>query len=115
MPASGGTPRQIWKPDGAANGYAHVWPQALPGGRSLLFTIWGQQRGTAVMTLGADKWQMVLPAPSFASAIYELAEPAKIGSIPPSNSRAQMQRLQTVSRRKCARYSRGVLDVSTLN
>ena len=42
IPASGGTPRQISKPDGAANGYAHVFPQALPGGRSVLFTMWGQ-------------------------------------------------------------------------
>ena len=30
IPAGGGAPKSISKPDGAANGYAHVWPQALP-------------------------------------------------------------------------------------
>jgi serine/threonine protein kinase len=47
IPASGGAPKSISKPDGAANGYAHVWPQALPAGRSgrrVLFTIWGRGR-----------------------------------------------------------------------
>ena len=32
VPAGGGTPKSISRPDGAANGYAHVWPQALPAG-----------------------------------------------------------------------------------
>ena len=49
IPASGGTPESLTKPDGAANGYAHVFPQALPGGRSVLFTIWGQTQGGAVL------------------------------------------------------------------
>ena len=45
VPASGGTPESLTKPDGAAKGYAHVFPQALPGGRSVLFTVWGQTQG----------------------------------------------------------------------
>ena len=61
IPASGGTATSITKPDGAANGYAHVFPQALPGGRSVLFTIWGQNKGTAVLSLDTGKWQTVLP------------------------------------------------------
>ena len=31
IPAPGGTATSLTKPDGAANGYAHVFPQALPG------------------------------------------------------------------------------------
>jgi serine/threonine-protein kinase len=40
--ASGGSPESLTRPDGAAQGYAHVFPQTLPGGRSVLFTMWGQ-------------------------------------------------------------------------
>ena len=73
IPASGGTPTSISKPDGAANGYAHVWPQALPAksGRRVLFTIWGQNRGNAVLSLDSGKWEMVLPTTTFASALFD--------------------------------------------
>jgi len=56
IPASGGTPTSLTKPDGAANGYAHVFPQALPGGSRILFTIWGQTQGTAVLSLDSHQW-----------------------------------------------------------
>ena len=49
IPASGGMPESLTKPDGAAQGYAHVFPQALPGGRRVLFTMWGQSQGSAVL------------------------------------------------------------------
>ena len=71
IPASGGTPTSISKPDGAANGYAHVFPQALPGVRSVLFTIWGQNKGTAVLSLETGKWQTVLPSTTFAAAMFD--------------------------------------------
>jgi Tol biopolymer transport system component/DNA-binding winged helix-turn-helix (wHTH) protein len=61
IPASGGTPESLTKPDGAAKGYAHVYPQVLPGGRNLLFTIWGQTQGSAVLSLDSHRWEMVLP------------------------------------------------------
>ena len=76
IPASGGTSTSISKPDGAANGYAHVFPQALPGGRSLLFTIWGQNKGTAVLSLETGKWQTVLPATTFAAAMFDGSGPS---------------------------------------
>ena len=44
VPSSGGKPQQLTEPDEAARGYAHGRPQFLPGGRSVLFTIWGAQR-----------------------------------------------------------------------
>jgi eukaryotic-like serine/threonine-protein kinase len=71
IPASGGTPESLTKPDGAAKGYAHVLPQALPGGRSVFFTIWGQTQGGAVLSLGSRQWEMVLPQTSFASGIFD--------------------------------------------
>ena len=71
IPASGGTPESLSKPDGAAQGYAHVLPQALPGGRSVLFTVWGQTQGTAVLSLDSGRWDLVLPVTRFASGMFE--------------------------------------------
>jgi len=71
IPASGGTPESLTKPDGAAKGYAHVFPQALPGGRSVLFTIWGQPKGGAVLSLDAGRWEVVLPTGGFGVATFD--------------------------------------------
>jgi serine/threonine protein kinase/Tol biopolymer transport system component len=73
LPASGGRPTPLTKPDGAANGYAHVFPQALPGGSRVLFTIWGQTQGNAVLSLDSHQWEMVLPltATSFGFGIFD--------------------------------------------
>jgi eukaryotic-like serine/threonine-protein kinase len=53
VPSSGGKAQQLTQPDEAALGYAHGRPHFLPGGRSLLFTIWGapEVRGDAVLSL----------------------------------------------------------------
>jgi serine/threonine-protein kinase len=65
IPSSGGKPESLTEPDDGASGYAHVWPQFLPGGRSLLFTIWGGStvaaRGAAVLSLATRKWTHVAP------------------------------------------------------
>jgi Tol biopolymer transport system component len=71
VPAAGGTPSQISRPDGAAKGYAHVFPQSLPGGPGVLFTIWGRAKGAAVLTPATGQWDMVLPSRTFASSIYD--------------------------------------------
>jgi Tol biopolymer transport system component len=71
IPPSGGTPEPLTKPDGAAKGYAHVFPQALPGGRSVLFTVWGQTQGGAVLTLDSGRWEMVLPVMTFGAGIFD--------------------------------------------
>jgi hypothetical protein len=68
--ASGGTPESLTRPDGATKGYAHVFPRALPGGRSVLFTIWGQAQGGAVLSLDSGEWEMVLPTTKIGSAIF---------------------------------------------
>ena len=68
---SGGTPEALTNPNGAAEGYGHVFPQVLPGGRSVLFTIWGQTQGSAVLSLDSGEWEMVLPSTTWASAIFD--------------------------------------------
>jgi Tol biopolymer transport system component len=69
--ASGGTIESLTKPDGAAKGYAHVYPQALPGGRSVLFSVFGQAQGTAVLSLDSHRWEIVLPVQSFALGVFD--------------------------------------------
>ena len=73
--ASGGTPESVTTPDGAAKGYAHTFPQGLPGGHSVLFTIWGQGSGSAVLPLNSDRgrsspWDVYLRHSSSTSAIF---------------------------------------------
>jgi serine/threonine-protein kinase len=65
VPSSGGTPQQLTLPDEGAGGYAHGRPQFLPGGRSILFTIWGaataNASGNAVLSIDTGKWIRVNP------------------------------------------------------
>src|ERR1019366_1302713 len=69
VPAGGGTPESLTKPDGAAN----VFPQALPRGRDVLFAVWGQKQGTAVLSLASRKWELVLPNTAFAWGVFDPA------------------------------------------
>jgi eukaryotic-like serine/threonine-protein kinase len=71
VPASGGTPESLTKPDGAAKGFAHVFPQVLPRGRSVLFTTWGQEPGSWVLSLDSHRWEMVLPGANLAAAMFD--------------------------------------------
>jgi eukaryotic-like serine/threonine-protein kinase len=68
--AAGGVPESLTKPDGAAKGYAHVFAQALPGGRKILFTVWGQSQGNAVLSLDSGQWEMVLTQAGFAAGTF---------------------------------------------
>jgi eukaryotic-like serine/threonine-protein kinase len=77
IPASGGTPEVLTKPDGAAKGYAHVFPQALPGGKSILFTVWGQTQGGAVLSLDSGRWDLVLPVAGFGVTTFEATTGSK--------------------------------------
>src|SRR5262249_36053078 len=38
--AGGGTPKEVTSPDVARQERSHIWPQLLPGGKTVLFTIW---------------------------------------------------------------------------
>jgi len=72
VPSSGGKPRALTTPDGASKGYGHVFPQFLPGGRSVLFTVWGgpnqELAGAALLPLESAEWTSVLSTASSASA-----------------------------------------------
>ena len=39
--ATGGTPQFLTSPDRKKEEYGHRWPEILPGGKALIFTIWG--------------------------------------------------------------------------
>ena len=41
----GGEPRLLTRPDAAAGEYDHLWPEFLPGGRAVLFTIQAKKGG----------------------------------------------------------------------
>ena len=57
----GGQPEQLTRPDGAENGYAHVYPQRLPGTKDILFGFWGQTFFNAVFSPDTKKWRGVTP------------------------------------------------------
>jgi eukaryotic-like serine/threonine-protein kinase len=63
--ANGGQGETLTKPDGAAGGYGHMYPQFLPDGRHLVFSLWStdpEHNGTALLSLGNLQWHVVLPA-----------------------------------------------------
>jgi len=64
--ASGGVPRRLTKPD---DGQFHLYPEILPGGREVLFTVWteGLDRSRiAVLSLDTGKWRTVFEGAWFA-------------------------------------------------
>ncbi|MGA9733605.1 MAG: protein kinase [Candidatus Acidiferrales bacterium] len=70
--ATGGTPQILTKPNQKEQEISHRWPQALPGGKYVLFTI---QAGTgssyddariAVLSLETGKWRTLLTGGSYA-------------------------------------------------
>jgi serine/threonine-protein kinase len=64
VPARGGTPRRLTTPDSSQGELDHLWPEFLPGGREVLFTIWVgtslDQSRIAVLSLDTRKWRVVL-------------------------------------------------------
>ncbi len=76
IPASGGTPESLTKPDGAAKGDAHLFPQALPGGRSVYFSISGQSKSGVVLPLDSAQgeraaWQQVVRQTGRLNGIFQ--------------------------------------------
>ena len=71
MSARGGKPRRLTTPDSSQGEIAHLWPDFLPDGKHVLFTIWNgstnwDQSRIAVLSLDTGKWQTVLEGGSFA-------------------------------------------------
>ena len=62
--AAGGQPYQITVPDTAAGEVDHRWPDFLPGGAAVVFTIWNGSTNTAqiaVQTLGTEHHSILVP------------------------------------------------------
>ena len=61
VPADGGIPEQLTKPDGADAGYAHVFPERLPGTGDLLFAFWGRTFQAAQLSAQTRTWRAITP------------------------------------------------------
>ncbi|HSP14120.1 MAG TPA: protein kinase [Thermoanaerobaculia bacterium] len=72
VPATGGRAVQLTQPDAAAGENSHRWPEALPDGKHLLFTIRTDQIASfddakiAVLSLSTGRWKIVLDGGSAA-------------------------------------------------
>jgi len=69
VPDAGGDPRRVTSLDSASGDDLHGWPQVLPGGRLVLFTVWAWSRETAeIVTLDLESGErrLVLADASFA-------------------------------------------------
>src|SRR5262245_61258665 len=71
VPAAGGAPESLTRPDGAGKGYGHAYPYALPGGRRFLFHVWGQNGGTYVFSLDSRGSQKIMSNVGFGVAVYD--------------------------------------------
>ena len=60
--AEGGAPEQLTKPDGAAAGYAHVFPQYVTGSEDVLFGFWGKTFYTAFLSAKTGRWRELTPS-----------------------------------------------------
>jgi serine/threonine protein kinase len=62
--ANGGPTERLTKPDGAAGGYGHMYPEFLPDGKHVIFSVWSPEAewmGTAILSLATRQWNLVLP------------------------------------------------------
>jgi serine/threonine protein kinase/Tol biopolymer transport system component len=70
--APGGTPKVLTAPDGNQQDISHRWPQVLPGGKAVLFTIQVATQNTyddsriALLTLQTGKWRTLIEGGSYA-------------------------------------------------
>ena len=63
--SNGGTTERLTMPDGGEAGFAHVWPQWVPGSGQLLFGIWGgSSPSNALLSVETGDWVPVLPHPT---------------------------------------------------
>ena len=61
VPADGGIPEQLTKPDGADAGYAHVFPERLAGTSDILFAFWGRTFQAAQLSTQSRTWRAITP------------------------------------------------------
>jgi serine/threonine protein kinase len=61
--ADGGDPEQVTTPDQEKDEYGHWWPEVLPGGEAVLFTIWSttlNDTSIAVLSRKTGEWRTLL-------------------------------------------------------
>ena len=73
VPETGGEPRPLTRLDSSRGEHAHLYPQSLPGGRGVLFTVrlgkdFADTRASSIAVLDSAKgtWRTVLEGASFA-------------------------------------------------
>ena len=60
--ANGGTASALTAVDWERGEYSHTWPQVLPDGKGILFSVWGQEiGGTYIYTFETDAYKEVIP------------------------------------------------------
>ncbi len=70
VPVAGGVPEPVTEVADSANEYVHAWPQLLPGGKQLLFTVIGPSSGAldsriVVETIGSGVRQSLVEQGTF--------------------------------------------------
>jgi serine/threonine-protein kinase len=66
VPAVGGQPEQLTTPDSEGREGGHLWPEVLPGGEAVLFTINAvQEPQIAVLTLGTGEQKILIRGGSY--------------------------------------------------
>jgi serine/threonine-protein kinase len=70
VPAAGGTPEPVTEVSDSAAEHLHAWPQLLPGGKQLLFTVLGPSGGAldsriVVETIGSGVRRMLVEQATF--------------------------------------------------
>ena len=69
VPAAGGEPKVLTKPDASRGERDHVFPSALPGGNAVLFTIAGAQPQVAVLELSTGRQKVLIPGATHAQYV----------------------------------------------
>jgi len=72
VPAGGGTPTVLTTPDKARGEILHAWPEFLPGGRTILYTIQSGERGDdyQIAALNLDTGEQTILVPGGSSSRY---------------------------------------------
>ena len=74
VPASGGTPQVLTRPNRERGEADHLWPHYLPGSRAVLFTITAPTGGieaaqVAILDVNAGTWKTLIPGASQAQYV----------------------------------------------
>jgi len=70
IPAAGGPPEPLTSLEPDRGGLSHFWPQLLPGGESVLFTVWrGTESDVEVVSLDSGERKLLIEGGAYASYV----------------------------------------------